>query len=370
MSQSQQPVRDGQEGQHYIDAAIRIAFLGLILVWCFLIFRPFVTVIVWSIIIAVAAYPFVKKMAGWFGGKMKVATTVFVLLALALVLLPGIGLTGLIVKTGQSLGDGLENGTLKVPPPNESVKDWPLVGERVHGIWNEASINLERALMKYSEQVKSAVGWLFRSLAAVGVDILLTLFALILAGLLMNYADGANRSSIAFFDRIVGRHGKEYSDTSRDTIRSVVKGVVLVAVIQSVLAWVGMAFADVPAAGVWAILVLLLAVMQLPPILVLLPMIIYVFSEASSGVAIAFAIWSVIVSVSDSFLKPMFLGRGLKIPMLVILIGALGGMILHGIVGLFIGAVVMSLGYQLYQSWLNYWQLPEELEGATEPQTD
>ena len=182
--------------------------------------------------------------------------------------------------------------------------------------------------------MRSVLSWLFRSLAGIGIDVLLTLIALLIAIPLMLYAEPAYNATAAFFDRMIGRNGQEYADSSRDTIRSVVKGVVLVALIQSILAWFGFWFADVPAAGVWAILVLMLAIMQLPPLIVMIPLIIYVFSYASSGTAIAFAIWGIIVSGSDTFLKPMFLGRGLKIPMLVILIGAIGGMILHGIVGL------------------------------------
>lgn len=358
---SETPRQDAhiKPANNYVDAAIRLAFVGLIIIWCFNIFRPFITIMAWSSIIAVTAYPFVKKMAGWFGGRMKLAVTVFVLVALALVLLPGISIVGSIVHSGKTIIEGLENASLSVPPPNVRVRDWPVVGEKVFDAWSDASANLERAIERYADQVKRGLGWLFSSLATIGIDLILTLLALILSGLLIMYAESLNRSSIAFFDRIVGRNGKEFSDSSRDTIRSVVKGVVLVAVIQAILAWIGMAFADVPAAGVWAVLVLFLAVMQLPPLIILLPMIIYVFSEASSGIAIAFAIWSIIVSISDSFLKPMFLGRGLNIPMLVILIGAIGGMILHGIVGLFIGAVVMALGYQLYSAWLNDWQIDE-----------
>jgi predicted PurR-regulated permease PerM len=179
---------------------------------------------------------------------------------------------------------------------------------------------------------------------------------------LMVHGESANKASIAFFGRMVGHSGKEYSDSSRDTIRSVVKGVVLVAVIQSVLAWIGFAVVGLPAAGVWAIVVLLLAIIQLPPTIVILPIIIYVFSYASTGMAIGFAVYGILVSISDSFMKPIFLGRGLKTPMLVILIGALGGMMLHGIVGLFIGAVVLALGYSLYLSWLVNWEIEEEVK--------
>ncbi len=354
-----------EKNQHIVDAAIRIAFLGLIVVWSFLIFKPFVTIIFWSIIIAVTAYPLFQKMTGWFGGRKSVASAVFVIVCIAAVIVPGIGLTGSIVDTGKSLSHDIEAGTLKVPPPNPGVKEWPLIGEKLYGVWSDASSNLERTLVKHKDQVRTAAGWLFSSLAGLGIDILLTIFAIAIAGVLMVNGESANEASIAFFGRMVGHSGKEFSDSSRDTMRSVVKGVVLVAVIQSVLAWIGFAVVDLPAAGVWAIVVLILAIIQLPPTIIILPIIIYVFSYASSGMAIGFAIYGILVSISDSFMKPIFLGRGLKTPMLVILIGAIGGMILHGIIGLFIGAVVLAIAYSLYLYWLSDWEVPDrEIESV------
>lgn len=328
-----------------------------------MIFRPFVTIIFWSMIIAVTAYPLFLKMTGWFGGKKGLASAVFVIVSIAVVLVPGIGLTGSIIDTGKALSEELEAGTMTIAPPDPSVKDWPLIGEWTFDEWSEASISLERTLEKHHDQVTTAVGWIFKSFAGLGLDILMTIFALMIAGMLMVHGESANKASITFFGRMVGHNGKEYSDASRDTMRSVVKGVVLVALIQSVLAWIGFAIVGLPAAGVWAIIVLLLAIIQLPSMIIILPLIIYVFSYASTGMAIGFAIYGTLVSVSDSFMKPIFLGRGLKTPMLVILIGSLGGMMLHGIIGLFIGAVVLALGYSLYQSWLTNWEVEDDVKG-------
>lgn len=359
MSQSENNNQSAKSNQHIVDAAIRIAFLGLIVVWCFMIFSPFVTIIFWSIIIAVTAYPLFVRMTGWFGGRKGLASTVFVIISIGVVLIPGIGLTGSIIETGKSLSADLEAGTVEVAPPDESVRDWPLIGEKLYSLWSEASLGLESTLEKHHDQVKKAAGWLFKSLAGIGIDVLMTIFALMIAGLLMVNGESAGRASAAFFGRMIGHDGREFSDSSRDTIRSVVKGVVLVAVIQSVLAWIGFAIVGLPAAGVWAIIVLLLAIVQLPPTIIILPIIIYVFSYASTGMAVGFAVYGMLVSISDSFMKPMFLGRGLKTPMLVILIGAIGGMILHGIIGLFIGAVVLAIGYTLYLSWLNNWEIED-----------
>jgi len=145
------------------------------------------------------------------------------------------------------------------------------------------------------------------------------------------------------------------------TIRSVAQGVLGVALIQSILAGIGLLLIGVPYAGVWAGLVLLLAIVQLPPILILGPIVVYVFSVAETVPAVVFMIWSMLVSSSDAFLKPLFLGRGMDIPMLVILLGAIGGMILSGIIGLFVGAVVLAVGYTLFTVWLE-----QEQQGSEE----
>jgi len=141
---------------------------------------------------------------------------------------------------------------------------------------------------------------------------------------------------------------------STATIRSVAVGVIGIAFIQAMLGGLGMMFAGVPAAGLLAIVILVLAIAQLPPLVVLLPVVIYVFSAESTTVAVVFMVWSILVSMSDAVLKPIFLGRGVDAPMLVILLGAIGGMITSGIVGLFIGAVILALGYKLFQVWVEW----------------
>jgi predicted PurR-regulated permease PerM len=132
----------------------------------------------------------------------------------------------------------------------------------------------------------------------------------------------------------------------------VVQGVLGVAIIQSILGGVGIWAIGIPAAGLWALIILLLAIMQLPPLLIMGPLAIYAFSFADTTPAIIFLVWSIIVSASDAFLKPIFLGRGVDVPMLVILLGAIGGMILSGIIGLFVGAVVLALSYKVFQALL------------------
>jgi predicted PurR-regulated permease PerM len=136
-------------------------------------------------------------------------------------------------------------------------------------------------------------------------------------------------------------------------------GVLGIAFIQAVAGGAGMMLAGVPAAGVWALLILIVAIAQLPPLVVLLPVILYVFSHNDSTlVAVIFAIWSVLVSFADAALKPMLLGRGVDAPMPVILLGAIGGMLYSGIIGLFLGAVILALGYRMFMVWLTSGETP------------
>ena len=155
-------------------------------------------------------------------------------------------------------------------------------------------------------------------------------------------------------------------DLTIATIRSVTKGVLGVAFVQTALAVVGLVVMDVPAAGIWGAMILVLAIMQLPPWLILAPIAVWVFSVNEPLPATLFAVYAALVSICDMFLKPLFLGRGVEVPMLVILLGAIGGAIWAGVIGLFVGAVVLAIGYKLMMAWV----YPDSLEiPATEPET-
>jgi predicted PurR-regulated permease PerM len=193
---------------------------------------------------------------------------------------------------------------------------------------------------------------LLSTAAGVGPGLLQFILAILIAVAMLAKAQGAYQFLQALARRIVGARGDDFATLAIATIRSVAQGVLGVALIQAILAGVAMLVMGVPGAGLWALLVLLLAVVQLPPLLILGPVMIYVFASAETVPAVLFMIWGILVNVSDIFLKPMLLGRGVDVPMLVILIGAIGGVMSSGIIGLFVGAVVLALGYKLFIAWL------------------
>ena len=335
-----------------IDIAINLLIIFLILAWCLQILSPFIGVVMWGAVIAIAVYPAFLKLKSSLGGRGKLAITVFVLVSFAIVILPVWSFGGSIVETAIDLKQDLAAGTLAVPPPAEGVRDWPIVGDKAYALWSEASTNLSAFSQAHAEQIRNITSSVLGQAATAGKEALLFLVSIGIAAAFLAGADGAAASMRRLFRRLSPHGGVELLIMSAATVRSVAVGVLGVAVIQSILAGVGIVLAGVPAAGVWALLVLLIAIAQLPPILVLLPIAIYVFSVESTTVGVIFLVWSIIVSFSDAALKPLLLGRGLDTPMLVVLLGAIGGMITSGIIGLFVGAVVLSVGYRLFLAWL------------------
>ncbi|MGA7878794.1 MAG: AI-2E family transporter [Desulfoferrobacter sp.] len=336
-----------------LEVTIRIASVGLLLFWCLKIGRPFIEPVVWGIIIAVAIHPLYSRLESVLGGRGGLAATLITLLAMALLIVPTIMLSASLVNTAYDLAAKFNQGTLNIPVPPEGVRSWPVIGERLYDFWGLASNNLEVALSKISPQIKALGGWLLPTAASAGIGILRFVVSIIIAGALLAHSNGSHRFARVFATRLAGERGPELVDLARATVRSVAQGVLGVAIIQAILAGLGFLVVGVPAAGLWSLLVLLVAVVQIPPLLILIPIIIYVFSVSSTTTAVVFMIWGIFVSISDAFLKPLMLGRGVQVPMLVVLVGAIGGLMLSGIIGLFLGAVILALGYQLFKAWLN-----------------
>ena len=343
-----------------IEASIRLGLLLLLAVMCFRIITPFVVPVLWGVIIAVAIYPIFTKFKAMLGGRNKLASVLYTLIALAILMTPTIMVSSSLIDTTTAISDSHAAGTLDIPPPNDKVKDWPLIGEKTYKIWSALSDNLEATLNHYQPQLKEASKTLLSVAAGIGGGILQFVISIIISGVLVANASGAQNMTRKIFSRLTdAEHGQEYTDLSKATIRSVAQGVLGVAAIQAVLSALGMMVMEVPAWGLWSLIIMVLAIAQLPPLIVLGFVVAYVFSVAETTPAIVFAIYCVIVSASDGFLKPLFLGRGMSTPMLVILLGAIGGMMMSGIIGLFVGAIVLALGYELFLKWLNDGEEPE-----------
>jgi predicted PurR-regulated permease PerM len=336
------------------EVAIRLFVIAGLVLGCYLLFQPFLELVVWSMILAVALYPVFTRLTAAMGGRVNAAGGIFIAAGIAIIVVPAWLLSESFYEGVQWLKAQQEAGGLQLPPPPASVTDWPLIGPQLFEKWSGASRDLQAIVEQVGPQLGHAAAWLVSTISGIGIGLLVTIASIVVAGLMLMHAEGGAREARAIAGRLGGEQGEAIVGLAVESIRSVAMGVFGVALVQSVLAGIGLFLADIPLAGLWVAVILVLAVAQLPPLIVLGPVIAYVFATSDSVVTQAlFTIWSLLVSVSDSFLKPMMLGRGVDVPMIVILLGAIGGMIAWGVIGLFVGAVMLALGYKLFYIWLD-----------------
>lgn len=343
-----------------VEAAIRVGLLALLVIWCFQIVRPFIIPFFWSIIIAVAVFPTYDRLRAALGDRRGIAAVVITILMLVILIWPATLLATTMAEGVNALGRRFADGTIVIPPPLEGVEKWPVIGEPIAQFWLLASENLAHALDQLRPQIVSVSRWLLSTAADIGLGLLQFAAAVILAGVLLAHAKSGGNALRSLAGRLAGANGEAYARLGQATVRSVARGILGVALIQSLLAGLGFLAIGIPGAGLLALICLLLAVVQIGPGLVLIGAMIWAFSHETTPIAIAFLIWCTFVGLLDNFLKPLLLGRGVRVPMAVIFIGAIGGLLASGIIGLFVGAVVLAVGYTVFTAWLGQKPLPAE----------
>ena len=344
---------EAQFVRNMVESSLRILLLALLLYLTYDIIKPFLVPVLWGGIIAIAAFPLTRSLQGVLGGRRGLASTLITVSFISLLVVPCFMLTESLLSTAKSVSTQIHEGTLSVPPPPASVEQWPVIGEKAYQAWTQASINMSEVITESAPQLKELSAKAVASIGRGMVGVLMFVISLIIAGGFMTYAESSGNAAHTLFVRLGGSApGGEWANLTVATVRSVLIGVVGVAVIQSIMATIGLLVMGIPAAAVWAAIILFLAIAQLPPILIIGPLIAYAYSSYDSTSATIFTVWMLLAAFSDTFLKPILMGRGLDIPMPVILIGAIGGMLASGIIGLFAGAVVLSIWYKLFRTWL------------------
>ena len=353
--------------QRLLDVLIRAGLIAVLAIFCYGVFHPFLDLMLWALILAVTLYPahiWLKRKVGSDGR----AATLLVLFAIATMLGPVYLLGTSLAESAEQAVGVVRSGEYHIPPPPESVAGWPLVGERLHATWLSASTDLTALVQKWGPQLKGASMTLLGTLAGVGVGFLVFVAALIIAGVFMAFGQNGADSAVRILARVSGaERGAQIAELCTATIRAVAQGVVGIAFIQALLLGVGFLVMGVPGAGLLAMVTLLLGIMQLPAFLITLPVIAIVLGmEGATAASITFSIYTFVAGLADNVLKPLLLGRGLDVPMPVIFIGAIGGMITGGIIGLFIGPVALAVSYQLFWQWVDQ-QAPPTANGVQPP---
>jgi predicted PurR-regulated permease PerM len=334
------------------DLAIRLGVVGLFAYWSLTLIAPFAIIIVWAIILAVALFPAYAALRKLLGGRGGLAATLITLAGLAITIGPLGAITINFADGAYALFDKLGDGTAIVPMPPENVRDWPLIGEQVHAAWTLASSNLEAALRRFGPTLLQAGGAILGKIAGIGFGMLGFALSVLIAGFLfgpgLRLAEGVK----GFARRIAAERGAHFVDLAGATIRNISKGVIGVAMLQAVLAGVVLTVFDVPAAGVLAFVVLIFCIVQLGPVPVLVPVIIWAWTAMDSGPALFLTLLLAPIVVIDNVLKPILMARGLSTPMLAILVGVIGGTLSYGLIGLFLGPIVLGVFYELLMAWL------------------
>jgi predicted PurR-regulated permease PerM len=335
-----------------IDIAIKLTLIGILLVWCAMIILPFLIPVLWGIILAITLFPLYSRLLGLLKGKKGLTGTIITLVLLALIIVPASWLISSIVENARELITNVRDQTLIIPPPKAEVADWPIIGKPVHAAWTLVSTNIEAAVQTYRDQILAIVEKLVTGVKSVASGLLMFILSIIISGIFLVNSEKSEKSTLNFATRLFGNTGDEFVSMVVLTVRNVAKGILGMAFIQFVLIGTTLIIAGVPFAGLWALAALLFAIIQVPVGLVAIPILIYLYSAREPLPATLWSVLLIIIAMSDNFIKPWLMGKGAPVPMLVIFLGAIGGMIMSGFIGLFTGAIVLSIGYKLATVWL------------------
>ncbi|MEF1310726.1 AI-2E family transporter [Vibrio mytili] len=353
-----------------VESSIRIGLIFVLLMFTYDIIKPFIVPVIWGAIIAVALMPLTQKLQRAYGGRRGLAATTIALLGIALLVTPLVMVSGSIYDGATHALEVLQSGSVKIPGPKPSVADWPLVGDKLFDTWTMFATNLEQAIQTFMPQIKSGLTALLGMVGGAIGSLLLSILSLAIAAGFMTYSESLSSGLTTIAIRTAGDNAKSWATMIAGTIKSVLLGVVGVAAIQALIIGAGFFIFGVPAAGLLTLILMILCIAQLPALLAVLPVIGYMYMTQDSSTATMFTVWAVVGALSENLLKPMLMGRGVDVPMPVILIGAIGGMLFYGIVGLFLGAVILAIWYELFVWWLNIEKAQQQEELAELQEVD
>jgi predicted PurR-regulated permease PerM len=337
----------------YVELTIRLGVLGLLLYWAFILVSPFITIAAWSVVLTVALYPVYDWMVTRFGGRRRFAAALLTFFGLLIVIGPATWLVLGLIDSLRTLSTQLDLSAVSVPPPANSVKTWPLIGEAVYQFWDLASTNLQAALVKIAPQLKPLGGNLLQIAADAGGGMIKLIAAIVISGFLFAPAPRLIAAVRQFSRKLASGRGEHFVALAGATIRNVSRGVVGISMLQALLAGVGFSVAGIPGASLMTSAVLVLGIIQVGPSVLIVPVIIWCWMSMDTTTALLFTVYMIPVSLLDNVLRPIVMARGLATPMIVIAVGVIGGAISFGITGLFLGPITLAVIWELLAAWIN-----------------
>lgn len=348
-----------------VDLIIRVACLALLLYWTAMIVLPFLPIMAWAVILAVVLYPgFV-----WCTKRLRLPPIAAALLmtaaSLAVLFGPIAWLSLSLIESIRGFAHRLQAGDIPIPPPHIAVKSWPLIGGQLFALWQQASTNLEAVILQIGPELKPFAGTLLSFAGSSGISMLSFVIAVALSGFLFVPGPALADKARAVVRHVDATHGDEFMHLTSVTIRNLARGVIGVSLLQALLIGIGLIVAGIPGAGLLSLCALILGILQIGTMPVVVPILIFAWLAKSTAAALILTLYLVPVGFLDTVLRPIVMAHGLKTPMLVILIGVLGGVLVHGMIGVFVGPVVLAIAWELLAAWTR--DTPAGVDGAAPP---
>ncbi len=336
-------------------ATLSILFLGLLITATFWVLSPFLISILWAVIVSVTVWPVLLRLEAGLGGRRRLAVAIATSLLLLTVFVPVTLAVLTIVNSAPQVTSELRSyQSIALPAPPDWVEELPVVGERLSAEWARfAALDSQQRSAEIAPYAQAALQWFAIQAGGIGAMLLQFLLTAIVAAIMLANGEAVRDALLRFAERLAGQHGRDVAILGAQTIRGVVVGVVGTALIQAAIGGTGLALAGVPAVGLLAALTLFLCLAQLGPMPVLLPVVIWLFWSEQTGRASVLLIIAIVAGTLDNVVRPILIKRGAQLPLLLIFSGVIGGLLAFGIVGLFIGPVVLAVTYTLLGAWVS-----------------
>lgn len=348
---------------------LAVLSICLLIAACFWVLRPFLSALLWAAMIVIATWPNFLKLQSRLWGKRWLAVLVATVVLLLFLIVPVcLAVVTILYRSDEIVGWFKLLSTFKIPPSPGWVGKIPLVGRSAVERWQHlAAVSPQELSKLLSPYATTLVAWFVGQAGNLTLLVLNFLLSVAMAAVLYAKGETAADGIRRFARRLASQTGDEVAMLSVKAIRGVALGIVVTAVVQSSLAGIGLFMAGVPAAGLLTAVALMLCIAQVGPVLVMLPVAIWLFYSGQTLTASLFTVWALFVCTIDNFLRPVLIRKGADLPMLLIITGVIGGLVSLGVIGLFIGPVILAVTFTLLRAWVSREQsfAPGEMKAET-----
>lgn len=352
-----------------VRSILQILAVAILIATVFWIVRPFVVASAWAMMIVVATWPLLLGLQAWLGGKRSLAVAVMTVALLLILLVPlYFGIVAIVDNTKLVVDWSKSVGTIALPEPPTWVAEVPVVGERITSGWQQlAAASPEEVSMRVAPYARTLARWFVGQVGNVGLLLVEFLLTVIIAAILYANGETAARAAGHFARRLAGQQGENAVYLAGQAIRGVALGVVVTAIVQSAMVAVGLLTVAVPFAPMLSVIAFLLAIAQIGPVLLLIPIVFWVYSTSGGVWGTGFLVWAVLCCTIDNIIRPLLIKRGADLPLLLVFAGVIGGLVAFGVIGLFIGPVVLAVAYTLLSAWVSQDEASDPEGGQRSP---